>query len=195
MQHMESSEIYFRQLDRLVARENFLEKEMLNSNVHHLDVRTGFFDKVAVLAAGSLAVGISFMTTEFQRGSLQQLNKQYFELFVVALAYILLSLIFCVTHNYFVSRAVFQLSEQITYIYKAAHESTLGHQVSTPPIVEYPAIVESIKSYDQKSEALRVQKQREIIRAKSTGMVAVVLLIVGYAVGFGAVVSIVASLR
>jgi len=57
---MDTAELHFKQLDDARVCEDFLEKEMLDLDVHHLEVRVALFDKLAVLAAGSLAVGISF---------------------------------------------------------------------------------------------------------------------------------------
>ena len=120
----ESTTINLRELDRLRAREDFLEKESLDATAHHLEVRTGFFDKLAVLAAGSLAVGISFMTAGYQRPSLQSEIHQHLWYVTIALGLILGSLILCVIHNSMTSEAVTQLSKQLESLSKGAHELT-----------------------------------------------------------------------
>jgi hypothetical protein len=131
---MEQIEVYFRQLDRLNDRENFLEKEMLDSEVHHLEVRTGFFDKLAVLAAGSLAVGITFLGSGYQFEPLRQVIHQHLCWLSIAMFLVLFSLIPCVIHNYLISRAVTLLSKQVEYAYKAANEKrdSLGRLCTSP---------------------------------------------------------------
>ncbi|MGB8478352.1 MAG: hypothetical protein WCE63_05875 [Acidobacteriaceae bacterium] len=109
----EPTEVTAKRIDRAVARVDFLEKEMLDSDVHFLEVRTSFFDKLAVLAAGSLAVGISFVSAGYQRDSLQHIIQQNLCWLEVAIACILLSLLLSVFHNFYISRAVHSLSSQL----------------------------------------------------------------------------------
>lgn len=182
---MEPIERYYHRLDQATAREAFLEKEMLNSETNHLEARTGYFDKLAVLGAGSIAVGITFLTS----GGVQsgQLNKEihiYFWWPLAALTALLLSLIFCVLHNYLASRAVRLLSTQLETGYLAANvykkwcqETPLGLQIGNDPAAA------EIQGLENMAKTI-LRKRLALIRAaESIGICAVCLLSAGYATG------------
>jgi hypothetical protein len=193
---MEQSEVYFRELDRLVARENFLEKEMLDADVRHLGVRTGFFDKLAVLAAGSLALGISFMASGYEHASVQHVIQHRLIWLSAAMISILFSLSLCLLHNILISRAIFLLSAQLENVYHGAQKMALWARYNpNMPIPTASSEYKEIESHDKKADRLKAQKDDVIKRTKLTGICAVVCLILGYAIGLAGVISIVASVK
>lgn len=200
MASMENLELYFRRLAPLIAREQFLEKEMLESDVHHLEVRTGYFDKLAVLAAGSLAVAISFITAGFQRQSLQDAIHQHLCWLIIALIFILASLIVCVIHNEFISRAVFLLSEQLVSVYNAAHEKAKWFELNPGVASSLSMVPDSdtrakIAVHEAESDRTRLKKQRVVLQTEILGNCAVASLILGYIVGITAVISILMTVK
>ncbi|MGA2876715.1 MAG: hypothetical protein ABSE82_14420 [Nitrososphaerales archaeon] len=187
---MEPAEIHFRQLDQSVERENFLEKQMLDSDVHHLEVRTSFFDKLSVLAAGSLAVGITFLGSGYQNDALRiEVQKHLFWL-VVALLWVLLSLIECVLHNYLISRAVTLLSKQIEFTYKAANQLRIYKQQPSRQPDEWSKVRSVIEKHESTARELRDKKDGTVVKAIRLGATAVLTLIIGYVIGFSAVVGV-----
>jgi hypothetical protein len=188
---MENVDIYFRQLDRLSDRENFLEKEMLDSDVHHLEVRTGFFDKLAVLAAGSLALGITFLASGYQNDSLRHGLHPILFWLSAAMFLVLFSLIPCVAHNYLISRAVTHLSKQVECTYKAAH-AMREYRENNPGLAEHaqiPKLVrEEIQCHEQAATRFGREKEDIVKHATRVGVAAVVSLILGFGIGLTGVV-------
>jgi hypothetical protein len=190
---MESAEIYFRLSAQIRDRELFLEKAMLDSEVHHLEVRTGFYDKLALLAAGSLAVGVSFLVSGFQNNSLKCGVQQFLLYIGLAMALILLSLILCVIHNSAISSAVTLLSKEVEYTYLAASEqakmTTLNNSFSdlhNPP----PAIKAKIKDHEGKATDYGAKKERTVRVSKYLGWATMAMFILGYVVGILSVFAI-----
>ena len=187
---MENVEVYFRQLDQLSDRENFLEKEMLDADVHHLEVRTGFFDKLAVLAAGSLALGITFLASGYQNDSLRHGIHPILFSFSVAMLLVLFSLIPCVIHNFLISRAVTLLSKQVECTYKAAHaakEFREHNPGQTQPFMP-KEVREEIQRHEKEAELFGSKKEAIVTLATRIGVAAVVSLILGFAIGLSGVV-------
>jgi hypothetical protein len=193
---VEQSEIYFRTLDRLTARESFLEKEMLDADIHHLEVRTSFFDKLAVLSAGSLAVGISFMASGYQRDTLQHVIHQHLWLLSIGLVLVLFSLILCVVHNYLTSLAVSLLSKQLEHVYKGAQRYARWHR-SNPNGFLGPSdpTHKEIMSLDDDAELAQKKKAKVVARTVRVGTAAIIVFILGYAIGLAAVMSIIAHVK
>jgi hypothetical protein len=185
MLHMDSSEIYFRGLDRLVARENFLEKEMLDSDVRHLEVRTGFFDK-------SLAVGISFMTSGYQRVDLEQAIHRHLFLLLTSLFFVLSSFLLCVVHNFLISRAVHLLSKQLERVYHSANKATRAYP---DHVNKSDLLAQKIRADELEAGEFAEQKTKIVSCAHFTGLGAVILLIIGYCIGLAEVASIIAATK
>jgi hypothetical protein len=187
---MESAEIHFRRLEQAVERENFLEKQMLDSDVHHLEVRTGFFDKLSVLAAGSLAVGITFVGSGYQNEALRSSVQHHLLWLEVAMLWVLFSLIACVLHNFLISRAVTLLSEQVKFTYKAANELRTYHQQPGRHPTEWPNFRLAIEKFEGTAREFQDKKDGTVVRATWLGASAVLALIISYAIGFSAVVGV-----
>ena len=191
---MESEELYFRRLDTLTVRENFLEKESLDATAHHLEVRTGFFDKLALLAAGSLAVGISFMTAGYQRASLQKEIHHYLWYLTIALGFILVSLLLCVIHNSMTAVAVTQFSGQLESLSKGAHAAkTLFETPDGASITLTNWLQQEIQSQWEESELLKKKRAKLITKTVNIGRYALGFFIGGYVLGLWTVVSIIAK--
>lgn len=190
---METISLYFKRVDRASAREAFLEKEMLESDVRHLEVRTGFYDKLVVLAAGSLAVGISFLASGEQQRNLRQSIHQSLWLAVASFGLVLLSLFLCILHNFYVSRAVTYLSNQIEQVYHEANEYlrwVQGASYNEPLNPSDPAYTK-IEGRRQKAKNAELAKTQSVARADRAGQFAVILLVLGYTLGLGTVVAII----
>ncbi|HTW44098.1 MAG TPA: hypothetical protein VMD58_01015 [Acidobacteriaceae bacterium] len=194
---MEKDELYFRILDQVIKRENFLEKEMLDAEVHHLEVRTGFFDKLAILAAGSLAVGISFITAGYERNTLKQEVHTHLCLLTISLGCVLLSLIACVVNNFLVSRAVELLSSQVEWVYKAANQLADWYRDNPGRLYPLPLdmVNATVKSFEGDAEKFRIRKLQVVKAAEQVGSSAVLLLMAGYIVGITTVLMIVAQAK
>jgi hypothetical protein len=191
---MEQAEIYFRSLDRAVARENFLEKEMLDSDVHHLEVRGQFFDKIAVLAAGSLAVGISFMVAGFEHPSVQSTLQQHLLGLSFAMSFLLLSLIGCVLHNFRISDAVHLLTSQLECVYKSANLLRTWREIHpNEPLTTNHSQSSKIEEYDDKAKLFEVCKKNSLRITSVIGVIALSCMIAGYALGLEQTVSIFAK--
>lgn len=190
---MDNLEIHFKYLQKLIERESFLEKEMIEAEVHYLESRTIFFDKLTILAAGTLAVAIPFLAAAFQSASLRLAINHNIILLSAALFTTGLSLICCVLHNSAISRSVRFLSEQIESTYKAAHALTAFRE-KTPssnmftclPSKEYDVI----KGHERHGEDCNVKKRKATKFAEWTGVPALLFLISSYVLGICAVVSI-----
>jgi len=181
---MEPAELYFRRLDAAQAREDFLEKEMLDSDVRHVELRGQFIDKIAVLAAGSLAVAISFMIAGFEHAELQQAIQQHFWLFGAALGLLLLSLLLCIVHSVRIATATTLLSCQLQYLYKGANVvkdfmRANPHQQIPKDSVEDLQLIE----YDNKAKSFMRAKARSMLWTMWIGNAAVVALSLGYGCG------------
>lgn len=187
---MEPAEIHFKQLERVVQRENFLEEQMLDSDVHHLEVRTGFFDKLSVLAAGSLAVGITFVGSGYQNETLRIEVQQRLLWLAVAMFLVLLSLIAPVLHNFLISRAVRLLSKQIESTYKAANKLRTYQQRPDHLPGEWDTVRHIIEKHEGTAREFRDKKDSTVVTASWTGVSAVLALILGYIIGFSGVVSV-----
>ncbi len=193
---MDPEELYFRRLDTLTARENFLEKESLDATAHHLEVRTGFFDKLALLAAGSLAVGISFMTAGYQRAPLQKEIQHYLWYLTLALGFILVSLLLCVIHNSMTSVAVTQFSCQLESLSKGAHAAKTLFETPVGASSTFTDwLNQEIQSHWEESELLKKRRAKLIVTTVKTGWYAVGFFIGGYVLGLGTVVSIIATTK
>lgn len=196
MLRMENVDIYFRQLDQLSNRENFLEKEMLDSDVHHLEVRTGFFDKLAVLAAGSLALGITFLASGYQNDSLRHGIHPILFWFSAAMFLVLCSLFPCVAHNYLISQAVTLLSRQVECTYKAArawreyreHNPGLAQHLPIPKLVR-----EEIERHEKAAAQYGRRKEDIVAIAARVGIAAFMSLILGFGVGLTGVIVLFAN--
>ena len=189
---MEPIDWYLRAADRVGTRESFLEKEMLDSDVRHLEVRTTFFDKLTVLSSGSIALGITFLGSAYQNEVLRCEIVPCVRGLFIALALILASLIFSVTHNFLTSRAVTLLSRQIEAIYHANHEVVL-HASSDYSYKggELPQeIARKVKKWQAAAEKLGGEKERLMPKVQRVGLLATILLFVGYSVGLCMVVLI-----
>ena len=190
---MEPAEIHFRQLEQSVDRENFLEKQMLDSDIHHLEVRTGFFDKLSVLAAGSLAVGITFVGSGYQNETLRNEIQRHLLWLIVALLWVLASLIACVLHNFLISRAVTHLSKQIEFTYKAANQLRAYMQQFDHLPKDWSEVRQVIEKHEGTAREFQNKKDSTVVTATWLGVSAVLTLILGYIIGFSAVVSVYAQ--
>jgi hypothetical protein len=190
---MDPAEIHFKQLDQTVERENFLEKQMLDSDVHHLEVRTGFFDKLSVLAAGSLAVGITFVGSGYQNETLRNQIQQHLLWLVFAMLWVLLSLIVCVLHNFLISRAVTLLSKQVEFTYKAANQFRTYQEEPSPHPVLWSKVRPVIEKHEGTAREFQDKKDKTVVKATWLGVSAVLALILGYLIGFAAVVGVYAQ--
>ena len=187
---MNDYDAYFRQLDRLNERENFLEKEMLDSDVHHLEVRTAFFDKLAVLAAGTLALGITFLATGYQNESLRHVIHQHISWLSSAMFFVLLSLIPCVIHNFLISRAVSLLSKQVEFTYKAAQTKREGLEMNPSGMCVPLTAKTRIQNFEYESNQLGKKKETIVTCTAVVGVLAVLSLFIGYCLGLASVVDL-----
>jgi hypothetical protein len=198
---MDSAELHFKQLDDARAREDFLEKEMLDSDVHHLEVRGTFFDKVAVLAAGSLAVGISFLASGMEhvevRGEIRG------RMLWVSIAFLLLfiSLVLSIVHNYMVSRAVHFLSFQLQRLYKGANLIRVWVRDHPNAGVSTFALAQGgdgkrkeLIKFDEEAEAYELRRGRIVWISHRVGLGAMAALIAGYVFGLAVVLRIYSSI-
>jgi len=190
---MEPAEIHFRQLDQSVERENFLEKQMLDSEVHHLEVRTGFFDKLSVLAAGSLAVEITFVGSSYQNETLRNGVQEHLFWLLVAMLWILSSLVACVLHNFLISRAVTLLSKQIEFTYRAANQLRIYKQHPGHYPEEWSKVRPVIEKHEKAAHEFQAKRDSTVTTTTWLGLLAVLLLILGYAVGFSALLGVYAN--
>jgi ABC-type multidrug transport system fused ATPase/permease subunit len=190
---MEPAEIHFRQLEQSVDRENSLEKQMLDSDIHHLEVRTGFFDKLSVLAAGSLAVGITFVGSGYQNDALRYEIQRHLLWLIVALLWVLASLIACVLHNFLISRAVTHLSKQIEFTYKAANQLRAYMQQFDHLPNDWSKVRLVIEKHEGRAKEFQNKKDNTVVTATWLGVSAVLTLILGYVIGFSAVISVYAQ--
>ncbi|HWF67736.1 MAG TPA: hypothetical protein VN670_10535 [Acidobacteriaceae bacterium] len=194
MEHSEDE--YNRRLDRLVAKANYFEKEVLDSTIRHLEARTSFFDKLAVLAAGSLAVAISFLTTAIQNNPLRQLIQQHLGALTVALGCILLSLTCCVLHNYTASVLLRLVKKQLEILSDGAHHmknmfEMYGMNSAGPPEPHR----ERFDSFIAQSEKTKVERRWCLKIAGVLGAITVLAFIIGYTVGLGEVHIIVGAMK
>jgi hypothetical protein len=167
---------------------------MLDSEVHHLEVRTGTFDKLIVLASGSLALGITFLGTGYQSDFLREAIRPHINWLTWAMILILLSLVTCVIHNLLISKAVTLLSKQVEHTYKAAHEMTAFFSSQYSPEVTLPKTVrDQITSSEKQAEVYGSQKESAVTLSTRAGSLAAFFLIAGYAVGLYAMVLVFAS--
>jgi hypothetical protein len=183
---MENAEVYFRLSAQVRERELFLEKAMLESDVHDLEVRSGFYDKLALLLAGSLAVGVSFLVSGYQNTDLRCGVKQFLLYLGIAMALILLSLILCVIHNATISYAVSSLSKQVEFTYHAANvhaETTKLNNSFNEILSPSQAIKSRIDGFEEKAAAQGTKKDRAVKAAKNLGLATMGLFIFGYAIG------------
>jgi hypothetical protein len=183
---MENAEVYFRLSAQVRERELFLEKAMLESDVHDLEVRSGFYDKLALLLAGSLAVGVSFLVSGYQNTDLKCGVKQYLLYLGIAMISILFSLILCVIHNATISYAVSLLSKQVEFTYHAAnvHAQTTKLDNSYNEILKpSPEIQSRMREYEEKATVQGTRKDCAVKVAKCLGWATMGLFILGYAIG------------
>jgi hypothetical protein len=202
---MEPEEIYFRTLNRLQSREDFLEKEMLDSDVHHLEVRTGFFDKLAILAAGSIAVGISFLASGAANPTLLCGIRNHLSCLAIAFILVLISFALSIIHNLMTSSAVTYLSKQLESLYKAANTLTTwrNNQVltikqsdgSTKLNIEPPDSITANTILSHEADATRFEraKERLVENTNLIGIFAVVCLVLGYIIGLTEVFMIITT--
>jgi len=190
---MDPAEIHFRQLEQSVDRENFLEEQMLDSDVHHLEVRTGYFDKLSVLAAGSLAVGITFVGSGYQNEALRDEVQKHLLWLVVAMLWVLLSLVACVFHNFLISRAVTLLSKQIEFTYKAANQLRVYKEMPSHHPETWGKVRTVIEKHERTARDFQDKKDSAVVTATWLGVSAVLTLILGYVIGFSAVVGVYAQ--
>lgn len=187
---MEQAELHFRKLDLVAARESFLEEQMLQSEVHHLEVRTGFFDKLAVLSAGSLALGITLLGSQYEHATLRAAVEKHLVWFSAALLLVLLSLVACVLTNFFISNAVAALSKQIEFVYKSAHELTQYMKVPGFDPEFAKSANDRIGKHEKSARDFQDVKDRTVQISTYTGIVAVLFLMLGYAVGFSWIIAV-----
>lgn len=195
---VQNDELHFKQLDIATAHEDFLEKEMLDSDVHHLEVRGSFFDKLSILAAGSLAVGISFLIAGIEHSEVLAGIRQHIGSVTASFVLLFISLALSIIHNFLISRAVELLSFQLQSLYQAANLVKVW-------IRDHPnAGVSSFRNHGQEGEDEERKANQHDIDAKAhgarrdtiigiaqwVGLVAVCTLLVGYAVGLVAVLTI-----
>jgi hypothetical protein len=190
---MEPAEIHFKQLGQSVDRENFLEKQMLDSDVHHLEVRTGYFDKLSVLAAGSLAVGITFVGSGYQNEALRDEVQKHLLWLVVAMLWVLSSLVACVFHNFLISRAVTLLSKQIEFTYKAANQLRVYKEIPSHHPEAWGKVRTVIENHERTARDFQDKKDSAVVTATWLGVSAVLTLILGYVIGFSTVVGVYAQ--
>ena len=194
---MENIERYYKRLDDARERENFLEKEMLDADVRHLEARTGFFDKLAILAAGSLAVAVPFLASTGEHNSLRFAIQNHWHAFAVSLGALLLCLVLCVLYNVCVNFAVEWLSVQLEWLYKEARRWREWCQ--NTPIGDIPhkgdaAAREMEESYGKSIEQ-RTRKDSLIKWVKRIGHGALICFVIGYAVGVPTILWIVVKTK
>jgi hypothetical protein len=203
---MEPEEIYFRVLDRLQSRENFLEKEMLDSDIHNLEVRTGYFDKLAVLAAGSLAVGITFLASGAANPTLLCGIRSRLSCLVIAFILVLISWALSIIHNLMTSSAVTGLSKQLESLYKAANTMTTWRRNNQALTIRQPdgstkantespdsSTANTILTHEADARHFEKSKEKVVQSTNIIGIFAVVFLVLGYLVGLIEVFIIIAT--
>jgi hypothetical protein len=196
---VEEIEIYFRLLAIAESRDNFLEKEMLDSDVRDLSERTSFHEKLIVLSSGSIAVAMSFVVASFQKDS--ALGNIHYNvcLFGTAIALLFLALIQSVFHNFLGSQVSEWLALQIEYKYKAANEllkwrQDLRNTGQLQPGHGTAAMQNILKFEAESSHWLdRRNKRREIY--KWLGFGAIYALIAAYAIVFSQIIGVISSVR
>jgi hypothetical protein len=166
---------------------------MLDSDVHHLEVRTGYFDKLSVLAAGSLAVGITFVGSGYQNEALRDEVQKHLLWLVVAMLWVLLSLVACVFHNFLISRAVTLLSKQIEFTYKAANQLRVYKEMPSHHPETWGKVRTVIEKHERTARDFQDKKDSAVVTATWLGVSAVLTLILGYVIGFSAVVGVYAQ--
>jgi len=201
-------EIYYRTIDPIESRERFLEKEMLDSDVHHLEVRTFFFDHLAVIAGGSIALGITFLASGLQNGAIVHVIKQHLSFLAISLVIILLSLILSLVHNFMTSCAVANLSKQLESLYHSAHEMTewkhknlllLKKQLDgSENLVLNQKGPEGTKraeidAYNAEADQFQNKNEKLVGYTNRVGTHAIVFLILGYVIGLTEIVLIIAA--
>jgi hypothetical protein len=195
---VQNDELHFKQLDGATAREDFLEKEMLDSDVHHLEVRGTFFDKLSILAAGSLAVGISFLVAGIEHSEVQAGIRERIVPVVASFVLLFISLALCIVHNYLISRAVHLLSFQLQRLYKGANLIRVwirDHPNAGVSSFDYYGSAgqnqkQKVVEFDQEARVYESRRDRLIVLSKWVGHCAMPALLIGYAVGLSAVLAI-----
>jgi hypothetical protein len=187
---MNNADIYFRMLDGLSSKENFLEKEMLDSDIHHLEVRTTFFDRLAVLGAGTLAIAIPFMASGFQSDVLRHAMQAHLCTLRISVLFVLCSLLLCLVHNFLVSVAVTYLSKQLEFLYHATNVLRVFRQ-KNPGLVQIPDdILAEVTAQENKAKMVGETKEKVIPWCTTIGISAVVCLMIGYFIGLSSIFSI-----
>jgi|ERR1035437_1620206 hypothetical protein len=187
---MNNGDIYFRMLDGLTSKENFLEKEMLDSDVRHLEVRTTFFDRLTVLGAGTLAIAIPFLASGFQSDQLRHAMQAHLCALRVSMLFVLCSLLLCLVHNSLVSVAVTYLSKQLESLYHAANVLRVFRQMN-PGLMQIPHdILAEVAAHENKAKMVRGTKEKVIPWCTGIGISAVACLMIGYFIGLSSISSI-----
>jgi hypothetical protein len=195
---VQNDELHFKQLDIATAREDFLEKEMLDSDVHHLEVRGTFFDKLSILAAGSLAVGISFIVAGMEHPEVRAEIQQRIVYIVVAFSLLFTSLALCIWHNYLISRAVHLLSSQLQNLYKGSNLIRVwirDHPNAGVSSFEHHGEIgqrqkKKVVEFDEAARSFEIRRNRITNIAHWVGHCAMPALLIGYAIGLGSALAI-----
>jgi len=189
---MENVEIYFRNLAPIIERENFLEKEMLDADVRFLETRASYFDKLSILAGGSLAASVSFLGLSVDHPAFHQLAIRYKPAVIAALVFLLISLLLSLAHNYLISRAVDLLSKQIEKTYHSAHAYRFFRQENYDPQARLDAETRRrVARFESHAKEFQILKNRVLKEARTIGFFAVLALVLGYGMGIIFVLSIV----
>lgn len=136
------------------------------------------------------------MTAGYQRVSFQKEIQHDIWYLTFALGFILVSLLLCVIHNSMTSVAVTQLSDQLERLSKGAHAQRKSFETTatTSPTLREMLYQAIVFNFDE-SESLRKKRAELIVKTTKTGWCAIGFFIGGYVLGFGTVVSIIATTK
>jgi len=193
---MENTEIYFRTLDTVIRRESFLEKEMIDSDVRYLESHSQFFDKLVVLAAGSLTIGISFLIAGFEHASVEAALRRNLIGISVSIGLFVVSLVLCVLHNFEISRAVGSLSSQVEFTYQAAQRYRRFREAVpyNAQISMYPADSAQVSALETIATTHQQSKNARVRNATWLGLAAMATLIVAYVLSAVGIVIVLAGI-